>query len=188
MTAKAGALVDSPVRWRGPCSSSPGINRPVTAGRGTVKNLAEQQAAYGETWAASVLKKGAMTKTLTKTFWPRRVAEGFKRVAWGASVLSLGRNGAVWSVRPFVEAQTHRHEHRSRNKWGGDRYADPRKGSRAGAKCGARSQQGIRCSADTQVQVEAPFEYAERLASLLRRQQEIEDELDLTRQPGTESP
>jgi hypothetical protein len=97
----------------------------VTAGRGTVKNLAEQQAAYGETWAASVLKKGAMTKTLTKTFWPRRVAEGFKRVAWGASVLSLGRNGAVWSVRPFVEAQTHRHEHRSRNKWGGKRNAAP---------------------------------------------------------------
>ena len=42
--------------------------------------------------------------------------------------------------------------------------------------------------ADTQAQVEAPFEYAERLASLVHRQQEIEDELDLTRQPGTESP
>ena len=81
----------------------------------------------------------------------------------------------------FGGAETNRHEHRSRNKWGGDRYADPRKGSRAGAKCGARSQQGIRCSADTQVQVEAPFEYAERLASLVRRQQEIEDELDLTK-------
>ena len=35
--------------------------------------------------------------------------------------------------------------------------------------------------ADTQAQVEAPFEYAERLASLARRQQEIEDELDLTK-------
>jgi ABC-type transporter Mla subunit MlaD len=35
--------------------------------------------------------------------------------------------------------------------------------------------------ADTKVQVEAPFEYAERLASLVRRQQEIEDELDLTK-------
>ncbi|MDR3675565.1 MAG: DEAD/DEAH box helicase family protein [Acidobacteriota bacterium] len=35
--------------------------------------------------------------------------------------------------------------------------------------------------ADTQVQVVAPFEYAERLASLARRQQEIEDELDLTK-------
>ena len=34
--------------------------------------------------------------------------------------------------------------------------------------------------ADTQTQVEAPFEYAERLASLARRQQETEDELDLT--------
>ena len=35
--------------------------------------------------------------------------------------------------------------------------------------------------ADTQVQVDAPFEYADRLASLVRRQQEIEDELDLTK-------
>jgi len=34
---------------------------------------------------------------------------------------------------------------------------------------------------DTQAQVEAPFEYAERLAALARRQQEIEDELDLTK-------
>ena len=34
---------------------------------------------------------------------------------------------------------------------------------------------------DTQVQVEAPFEYAERLASLARRQQEIADHLDLTK-------
>jgi len=33
----------------------------------------------------------------------------------------------------------------------------------------------------TQAQVEAPFEYAERLASLVRRQQQIEDELDLTK-------
>jgi predicted nucleic acid-binding Zn-ribbon protein len=35
--------------------------------------------------------------------------------------------------------------------------------------------------ADTQAQVDAPFEYADRLASLARRQQEIEDELDLTK-------
>ena len=35
--------------------------------------------------------------------------------------------------------------------------------------------------ADTQAQVEAPFEYAERLAFLACRQQEIEDELDLTK-------
>ena len=35
--------------------------------------------------------------------------------------------------------------------------------------------------ADTQAQAEAPFEYAERLAFLARRQQEIEDELDLTK-------
>jgi N12 class adenine-specific DNA methylase len=35
--------------------------------------------------------------------------------------------------------------------------------------------------ADTQAQVEAPFEYADRLASLVRRQQEIEDELDLAK-------
>jgi hypothetical protein len=35
--------------------------------------------------------------------------------------------------------------------------------------------------ADTQTQVGAPFEYAERLACLARRQQEIEDELDLTK-------
>jgi hypothetical protein len=34
---------------------------------------------------------------------------------------------------------------------------------------------------DTQAQVEAPFEYAEKLASLVQRQQEIEDALDLTR-------
>ena len=34
---------------------------------------------------------------------------------------------------------------------------------------------------DTQAQVDAPFEYAERLASLVRRQQEIEDELDLNK-------
>ena len=39
--------------------------------------------------------------------------------------MSLGLNGAVWSVRPFVEAQTHRHEHRSRNKWSGERNAEP---------------------------------------------------------------
>lgn len=37
---------------------------------------------------------------------------------------------------------------------------------------------------DTQAQVEAPFEYAERLASLFRRQQKIEDELDLTKNQG----
>jgi predicted nucleic acid-binding Zn-ribbon protein len=35
--------------------------------------------------------------------------------------------------------------------------------------------------ADTQLQVEAPFEYAGRLAELAKRQQEIEDELDLSR-------
>ena len=35
--------------------------------------------------------------------------------------------------------------------------------------------------ADTQVQVEAPFEYAGRLSSLACRQQEIADELDLTK-------
>jgi N12 class adenine-specific DNA methylase len=35
--------------------------------------------------------------------------------------------------------------------------------------------------ADTQAQVEAPFEYAERLTCLARRQQEIEDQLDLTK-------
>ena len=35
--------------------------------------------------------------------------------------------------------------------------------------------------ADTKAQVETPFEYAERMASLARRQQEIEDELDLTK-------
>jgi hypothetical protein len=34
---------------------------------------------------------------------------------------------------------------------------------------------------DTQTQVEAPFEYAEKLASLVQRQQEIEDALDLTK-------
>ena len=34
---------------------------------------------------------------------------------------------------------------------------------------------------DTQAQVEAPFEYAEKLASLVRRRQEIEDLLDLTK-------
>ncbi len=39
--------------------------------------------------------------------------------------------------------------------------------------------------ADTQAQVDAPFEYAERLASLVSRQQEIEDELDLTRNQGS---
>jgi TolA-binding protein len=46
--------------------------------------------------------------------------------------------------------------------------------------------------ADTQAQVEAPFEYTERLASLVQRQQEIEDALDLTKnqapsQCGTET-
>jgi N12 class adenine-specific DNA methylase len=35
--------------------------------------------------------------------------------------------------------------------------------------------------ADTQAQVNAPFEYAERLTELVQRQQQIEDELDLTR-------
>ena len=46
---------------------------------------------------------------------------------------------------------------------------------------------------DTQAQVDTPFEYAERLAELVRRQQEIEDELDLTKnqapnqfEPGSE--
>ena len=34
---------------------------------------------------------------------------------------------------------------------------------------------------DSQAQVDAPFEYAERLASLVQRQQQIEDELDLTK-------
>jgi hypothetical protein len=34
---------------------------------------------------------------------------------------------------------------------------------------------------DTKVQVEAPFEYAEKLTSLAQRQQEIEDALDLTK-------
>ena len=35
--------------------------------------------------------------------------------------------------------------------------------------------------ADTQAQVDAPFEYAERLAELVRRQDEIENALDLTK-------
>jgi len=35
--------------------------------------------------------------------------------------------------------------------------------------------------ADTQAQVEAPFEYAERLGFLTRRQREIEEQLDLTK-------
>lgn len=35
--------------------------------------------------------------------------------------------------------------------------------------------------ADSQAQMDAPFEYAERLSALARRQQEIEDELDLTK-------
>ncbi len=35
--------------------------------------------------------------------------------------------------------------------------------------------------ADTQAQVDTPFEYAERLAALVQRQQEIEDALDLTK-------
>ena len=35
--------------------------------------------------------------------------------------------------------------------------------------------------ADTQAQADAPFEYAGRLAELVQRQQEIEDELDLTK-------
>ena len=44
-----------------------------------------------------------------------------------------------------------------------------------------------------QAQVQTPFEYAERLASLERRQQEIEEELDLTKnqasaQLGPETP
>ena len=34
---------------------------------------------------------------------------------------------------------------------------------------------------DTKVQVEAPFEYAEKLACLAQRQQEIEQSLDLTK-------
>jgi hypothetical protein len=39
--------------------------------------------------------------------------------------------------------------------------------------------------ADNQAQVNTPFEYAERLAELVRRQQEIEDELDLTKNQGS---
>jgi hypothetical protein len=35
--------------------------------------------------------------------------------------------------------------------------------------------------ADSQAQVDAPFEYAARLTSLVQRQQEIEGELDLTK-------
>jgi len=35
--------------------------------------------------------------------------------------------------------------------------------------------------ADSQTQMDAPFEYAQRLASLVRRQQEIEEDLDLTK-------
>jgi len=47
--------------------------------------------------------------------------------------------------------------------------------------------------ADTQAQVDTPFEYAERLAELVRRQQEVEDALDLTKnqasaQLGAEMP
>jgi Sec-independent protein translocase protein TatA len=47
--------------------------------------------------------------------------------------------------------------------------------------------------ADTQAQVDSPFEYAERLASLEQRQQEIEEELDLTKnqasaQLGSDTP
>jgi tetrahydromethanopterin S-methyltransferase subunit G len=35
--------------------------------------------------------------------------------------------------------------------------------------------------ADTAVQVDAPLEYADRFAALVRRQQDIEDELDFTK-------
>src|ERR1022692_58878 len=41
--------------------------------------------------------------------------------------------------------------------------------------------------ADTQAQVETPFEYADKLAALVQRQQEIMDELDLTKnEAGTQ--
>ena len=44
--------------------------------------------------------------------------------------------------------------------------------------------------ADTQGQVDTPFEYAERLAELVRRQDEIENALDLTKSqaPGRLQP
>jgi len=66
MTAKVSALPDSRVAGVSPCPSSPEIKRPATAGIRSLKKMAEQQAAYGETSAASPLKKRAMSKTLTK--------------------------------------------------------------------------------------------------------------------------
>jgi hypothetical protein len=48
MTAKDGALRIAPVAGVSPCFSSPEISRPARAGIEALKNMAEQQAGYGE--------------------------------------------------------------------------------------------------------------------------------------------
>ena len=67
MTAKAHALPDSGVAGVSPCSSSPEINRPARAGIEALKNMAEQQARYGEP-GRRPLKK---TRHVKNTLYPR---------------------------------------------------------------------------------------------------------------------
>ena len=64
MTAKDGALPIAPFAGVTPCASSPEIIRPAIAGITLLKNLAEQQAGYGEQKDGVFLsKKRAMSKT-----------------------------------------------------------------------------------------------------------------------------
>ena len=65
MTAKDSALPDSRVAGVTPCPSSLEIKRPARAGIKNFEKMVQQQADYGETSAAFLLKS-AMTKTLNK--------------------------------------------------------------------------------------------------------------------------
>jgi hypothetical protein len=92
LTAKVAALPDSRFAGGPPALRRRKKDRPARAGFKGLKKMAEQQAAYGETWPASGKTKRRHVKTLTKILWPRRVAEGPKH-----TIRASGRDGrASW--------------------------------------------------------------------------------------------
>ena len=100
LTAKTAALSDSRVAGGPPAFRRRKKDRPARAGVKGLKKMAEQQAAYGETWRASGKTIRRHVKTLTKILWPRRVAEGTSHIiraaggTGGLPGLKVGRKPA----------------------------------------------------------------------------------------------
>jgi hypothetical protein len=93
MTAKDGALPVSPVAGVSPCALSPEIERLAIAGMGNLKNMAEQQAGYGEQKDGVPIKK---TRYVKNTLYPRSGRD------WRVSCLPPQDSGQG-SIHPKIE-------------------------------------------------------------------------------------